>query len=107
MNKSKAYKIVYNDLISKDNTSLFRGNYDAVNGSAEFMNGIHMVIENIAFHVDENTQYNFDSMFTHNMVLSRKMAEHILYNKSFKYRFKKNLNVIKNKVFKFIKGVLK
>lgn len=113
MNKSEAYKIVYNDLVSKDNTSLFRGNYDAVNGTPEFMHGISTVIENIAFHVGEDTQYEFDEMFTHNMVLSEKRAERTLYHKSVKYRFRKRFSKIRSflrliiyKVVKSVRGSL-
>ncbi len=113
LNKTEAYKIVYNDLVSKDNTSLFRGNYDAVNGSAEFMHGISTVIENIAFHAGEDTQYKFDEMFTHNMILSEKRAERALYHKSIRYRFRKRfskvrsfLKWVKYKVLKFVRGEL-
>ena len=87
LSKKEAYEIVYNDLVSEDNTSLFRGNYDALNGSVEFMHGISTVIENIAFHVGEDTQYKFNNMFTHNMSLSEKRADSIKYHKSTRYKF--------------------
>jgi hypothetical protein len=112
LSKKEAYEIVYKDLVSKDNASLFRGTYDAVHSSEAFMYGISTVMENIAFHVSEETHYEFNTMFTHNMVVSERRAENILYHKSFKYRVRKNFSRVRlclkftaRKLRKFVGGV--
>lgn len=86
MNKQEAYEIVYKDLVSKNNSGLFRGKYDARNGSRDFMFGIQTVIENIAFHVGEPVSNSFSDMFTHNMVLSEEKAEREKRQKSLVYK---------------------
>ncbi len=68
----KAYKAVYNDLMKVD---LFRGHYDAKNGSAGYMNGICSVMENIALHVSEETANQYMKEFTNNIQDARKRVK--------------------------------
>ena len=68
----KAYKAVYNDLMKVD---LFRGHYDAKNGSETFVRGIGTVMENIALHVSEETANKYMQEFTNNIQDARKRAK--------------------------------
>ena len=68
----KAYKAVYNDLIKVE---LFRGHYDAKNGSETFVRGIGTVMENIALHVSEETANQYMQEFTNNMQDARKKVK--------------------------------
>ena len=67
MNKSEAYKMVFDDLIQ---CNLFRGIYDAKNGNKYFMYGIATVIEYIAHSVSEECLEKFNKEFTQNMIAS-------------------------------------
>lgn len=69
MRKKKAYEIVYRDLMKVD---LFRGHYDAKNGSPVYMHGICTVIENIALHVSEKTANEYTKIFFRNIIGSQK-----------------------------------
>ena len=71
INKSDAYKIVYNDLI---NCSLFAGKYDAINGSQSFMHGIETIMGYIAEEVSPAEHKRFDELFSENMTLSLEKA---------------------------------
>ena len=72
MRKKKAYEIVYRDLMKVD---LFRGHYDAKNGSETFVRGIGTVMENIALHVSEETANKYMQEFTNNIQDARKRAK--------------------------------
>lgn len=67
MNKSEAYKIVFDDLIQ---CNLFKGIYDARHGNKIFMNGIGIVMECIAHGVSEECLEKFSKEFTQNMIKS-------------------------------------
>ena len=67
MSKEEAYKIVYEDLKTH---SLFRGIYNAKNGSKSFMYGISIVMECVAVGVSDETYEKFKEEFLDNMVKS-------------------------------------
>ena len=69
MRKKKAYEIVYRDLMKVD---LFRGHYDAKNGSPVYMHGICTVMENIALHASEETANQFMQEFINNIQDAKK-----------------------------------
>ena len=50
---------------------LFRGEYDAKNGSEYFMYGISTVMEYLASYVDDTFYQEVSDVFTHNMVKSQ------------------------------------
>ena len=50
---------------------LFRGEYDAKNGSESFMYGISTVMEYLASCVDDTFCQEISDVFTHNMVKSQ------------------------------------
>ena len=60
----RAYRLVFKDLCK---VSMFRGVYDAKNGSDDFMYGVSMVMEAIAF---EAENFDFEAMFMDNMTRS-------------------------------------
>lgn len=65
--KSKAYKIVYDDLMQID---LFKGIHDAKHGNNNFMYGIATVMECIAHGVSEECLEKFNKEFTQNLIAS-------------------------------------
>ena len=71
MDKSEAYKIVFEDLTQ---CNLFKGIYDAANGKDDFMYGISTVMENIAYNVSEECHDKFTKEFTQNMIESESKA---------------------------------
>jgi len=66
--KSKAYKIVYDDLTQHN---LFKGIYDAKNGKEYFMYGVATVMEYIAHGVSEECLEKFHKEFTQNLIASK------------------------------------
>lgn len=68
-----AYRIVYNDILNSG-CGLMVGEYDAKNGSEQFMFGISTVMEWIAYRVSEADGDAFSEMFTKNLVESEKKA---------------------------------
>ena len=68
----ECYRAVLDDLTGNDNSSIFKGNYDARNGSEEFMHGISTVMEVIA---DRAGDDSFEDMFLKNMIASQQKAE--------------------------------
>ena len=72
MTKQLAYAIVLNDLLE---CPMFKGIYDAENGSEHFMHGISTVMENIAYHVSEDCAIDFSEMFIANMIDSEEMRK--------------------------------
>lgn len=69
--KSKAYKIVYDDLMK---INLFKGIYDAKNGKKEFMHGIATVMECIALGVSDECYDMFQNEWTKNIIASEEKA---------------------------------
>lgn len=61
----RAYKLVYKDL---RRVSMFRGVYDASNGSEEFMHGVQTVMEMVAFVAED---FNFETVFFDNLTYSQ------------------------------------
>ncbi len=70
MERSEAYKIVYDDLIK---FNMFKGVYDAKNGNISFMNGIACVMEVIAN--DAGCYDEFCELFSDNILKSEKKAK--------------------------------
>ena len=64
-----AYRIVFNDILNSG-WGLMVGNYDAKNGSEQFMHGISTVMEWIAYRVSEADGDAFSEMFTKNLLKS-------------------------------------
>lgn len=67
----EAYRIVFNDMMNSG-CGLLVGEYDAVNGSPQFMHGVDMVMEWIAYKVSEEQGDDFSDLFTENMIKSEK-----------------------------------
>ena len=73
MNKREAFDIVFHELIK---IPMFTGIYDAKNGGEDFMYGIQLVMERIAYELDDNESLldSFSDFFTHNIVVSQAKA---------------------------------
>ena len=56
---------------------MFVGNYDAKNGSAEFMHGIEVVMEYTAYNICDEHGDDFSNMFIKNMIASEQKAQGI------------------------------
>ena len=67
MNKSKAYKIVLDDLMQHN---LFKGIYDAKNGRKDFMYGIATVMECVALGVSYECYDIFQNEWIKNIIAS-------------------------------------
>ena len=72
----EAYRIVLNDILN-NGCGMFVGNYDAKNGSAEFMHGIATVMEYIAYSICDEHGDDFSDMFIKNMIASEQKAQGI------------------------------
>ena len=72
----EAYKIVLNDILN-NGCGMFVGNYDAKNGSAEFMQGIETVMEYIAYSISDEQGDDFSNLFIKNMIASEQKAQGI------------------------------
>ena len=72
-----AYRLVFQDLISSNAPNLFKGIYDAKNGSEKYMYGINTVMEHIAYKADptEETYNSFSDMFMRNMIKSKERTK--------------------------------
>ena len=57
------------------NGGLFAGNYDAVNGSPEFMYGISSLLEYLAYSVDADLGNEVEDIFAENMLKSEKSLD--------------------------------
>lgn len=66
--KKIAYKIVYDDLMK---CNICKGIYDAKHGTDSFMHGISLVMEAIAYQVNEKTLDEFNNIFMDNMIASK------------------------------------
>jgi hypothetical protein len=71
MNKTvqDAYRIVYNDMLNSG-CGLLVGEYDAKNGSEQYMYGVSTVMEWIAYRVSEETGNDFSDLFVKNLIKS-------------------------------------
>lgn len=69
-----AYRIVFNDILN-NGCGMFVGQYDAKNGSDQFMHGICTVMEHLAYSVSDEDGYAFSDLFTKNMVESEKKVD--------------------------------
>ena len=72
----EAYRIVLNDILN-NGCGMFVGNYDAKNGSAEFMHGISAVMEHIAYSICDEQGDDFSNLFIKNMIASEQKAQGI------------------------------
>lgn len=72
MIKRVAYWIVFKDLTKN---GMFNGTYDARDGNANFMYGISIVMEQIAYNVSTKIGDEFASNFTDNMIFSEEKAK--------------------------------
>lgn len=71
-----AYRIVLNDILNSG-CGLMVGEYDAKNGSDQFMHGISTVMEWIAYRVSEVDGDEFSDLFIKNMIASEQKAKGI------------------------------
>lgn len=73
-----AYRIVYNDMLNSG-CGLLVGEFDAHNGTEDFMYGVQMVMEWIADKVDADgaTYADFNDLFTNNFLKSVDKARHL------------------------------
>lgn len=71
-----AYRVVYNDILNSG-CNIFTGNYDAKNGSEQYMYGVSTVMEWIAYKVNEETGNDFSDLFTKNLIKSIDKANKI------------------------------
>ena len=61
-------KVIENLVVDMVNLSgLFRGEYDATNGSIDFMSGVMLVMGYLASQVSEEFADNFEDLFFENM----------------------------------------
>ena len=72
----EAYRVVLNDILN-NGCGMFAGNYDASNGSAEFMHGILAVMEYIAYNICDEQGDDFSNMFIKNMIASEQKVQGI------------------------------
>ena len=68
-----AYRIVFNDILNSG-CGLFVGEYDARNGSEQFMHGVSLVMEWIAYKVSEEDYNEFNDLFIKNLIKSEQKA---------------------------------
>ena len=69
----EAYRVVLNDILNND-CKMFVGEYDAKNGSVEFMHGVSTVMEYLAYRICDEEGDSFSDMFMKNMVASQQKA---------------------------------
>lgn len=72
MDEKLAFEIVLSKL--KENPMLC-GNYNATNGSSQFMYGICTVMEIIAYNIDADAGDEMSKLFMDNMVRSKEIAQ--------------------------------
>lgn len=72
----QAYKLVLDDMVYNPNYSLnmFKGIYDAKNGSKSYMYGINTVLEYIAYRISDEEGDKFSEMFIQNLIESETKA---------------------------------
>lgn len=69
----KAYEMVFNDM-TNSGCGLLLGKYDARNGEDTYMHGVCMVMEWIAYRVNNDVGNAFSDVFIQNMMESEKKA---------------------------------
>lgn len=69
-----AYRMVYNDMLN-GGCEMLVGKYDATNGNEQYMFGVGMVMEWIAYKVSDEDGYAFEDLFIKNMVTSEQKAK--------------------------------
>jgi hypothetical protein len=74
-----AYRIVLNDILNSG-CGLMVGEYDAKNGSEQFMHGISTVMEWIAYRVSDADGDTFSDLFIKNLIASEEKAKKLLTN---------------------------
>lgn len=72
----EAYRIVLNDILN-NNCGIFIGEYDANNGSAEFMYGVLTVMEYLAYNICDEESDALSDLFIKNMIASEQKAQGI------------------------------
>lgn len=72
MDEKLAFEIVLSKL--KEN-SMLCGNYNATNGSSQFMYGICTVMEIIAYNIDADAGDEMSKLFMDNMARSKEIAQ--------------------------------
>lgn len=72
-----AYRIVFNDMMNRG-VSTFVGTYDAKNGSEQFMYGVSLVMDWIAYNANEETGDDFSDLFIANMLKSEQKFQNYL-----------------------------
>lgn len=72
MDRIEAYKIVLEDM---KKCNLFCGKYDAKHGSKKMMSGIRVVMEFIAYRIDDETGDDFTNNFSKNLIASEERAK--------------------------------
>lgn len=78
MTEKEAFRIVFNNMTNDNALSIFKGTYDATNGSDLYMAGVSTVMEYIAYRVSEDVGDSFSDMFIKNEVASEKLANQLL-----------------------------
>jgi hypothetical protein len=71
-----AYRIVLNDMMNSG-CGILVGEYDAKNGSEQYMYGVSTVMEWIAYKVNEETGNDFSDLFTKNLIKSIDKAKKV------------------------------
>ena len=71
MEKRQIYETVFNDLLE---IPMFRGVYDAKNGSEHYMYGINIVMNFIANKISEKASDEYNDEFDKNMIKSEEKA---------------------------------
>ena len=69
-----AYRIVFNDMMNSG-CEMLVGKYDATNGSQEYMHGVSMVMEMIAYKVSDADGDAFSDLFVKGLMESEQKAK--------------------------------
>lgn len=69
-----AYRVVFNDILNSG-CGLMVGEYDAKNGDEQFMYGISIVMEWIAYRVSKADGDAFSDLFMKNMIKSEEKVD--------------------------------
>ncbi len=69
-----AYRIVFNDMMNSG-CGMLVGEYDATNGSQEYMHGVALVMEWIAYRVSDAQGDDLSDLFVKNMLISEQKAK--------------------------------
>lgn len=69
-----AYRIVFNDMMNSG-CGMLVGEYDAENGSEQYMHGVALVMEWIAYRVSDAQGDDLSDLFVKNMLISEQKAK--------------------------------